>query len=119
MPKNQAAQSAPEIISDRRLPNDDLNSKINIGETAMPTAEGCTIQTNTDKEMFPNYPEIVSVNDIMNMLHIGRGTAYSLLRNNQIKHIRIGKKYVIPKNSVIGFLNSSCYNGFVVASLPS
>jgi len=70
-------------------------------------------------ELFANYPEIVSVEDIMNMLHIGRRTAYNLLRTNQIKHVRIGKKYIIPKNSVIGFLDSTCYNERVAMGLSS
>ena len=43
-------------------------------------------------------------------------TAYSLVRSNAIKHVRIGKKYIIPKQSVIGFLNANCYNGEKIIS---
>jgi excisionase family DNA binding protein len=46
----------------------------------------------------------------MKMLDIGKSSAYSLLRENKINHVRVGKKYIIPKQSVIGFLNDSCYN---------
>jgi len=60
--------------------------------------------------MFNNYPDIVSVKNLMEMLHIGRSSAYALLKQGKIQHVRIGKKYIIPKKSVVGFVNSFCYN---------
>ena len=60
--------------------------------------------------MFVDFPDIVSIPQIMEMLHIGKSTAYALLRNNNIPHVRVGKKYIVPKQSVIGFLENSCYN---------
>ncbi|WP_311826791.1 helix-turn-helix domain-containing protein [Enterococcus hulanensis] len=35
---------------------------------------------------------------------IGRNTAYNLLKSNEIKHIRVGRKYKIPKRHIIDFL---------------
>ncbi len=61
--------------------------------------------------MFSNYPDIVSVPQVCQMLGIGRNSAYDLLHADQIQHVRVGKKYIIPKQAVIGFLNQSCYNG--------
>ena len=40
-----------------------------------------------------DYPDVLSVEDLQNILRIGRSAAYSLLR------------YIIPKKSVIDFLN--------------
>ena len=60
--------------------------------------------------MFEKYPDIVTVDHLTEMLHIGKSSAYSLLQNNQIRHVKVGKKYVIPKQSVVGFLNRMCYN---------
>ena len=60
--------------------------------------------------MFKNYPDVITVEDLMEMLHIGKSSAYKLLHNNQIRHVRSGKKYIIPKQSVIAFLTSFCYN---------
>ncbi len=54
--------------------------------------------------MFSEFDDIVSINDIMKMLHIGRSNVYKLLRNNEIKHIRVGVKYIIPKKNVIDFI---------------
>jgi hypothetical protein len=61
-------------------------------------------------EMFKSFPDIVSIEQIMEMLHIGKSTAYALLRSNQIRHVRIVKKYIVPKRAIIGFLENSCYN---------
>lgn len=52
-----------------------------------------------------SYADVLTVNDIMNILHIGRNKAYELLRSKVIPSIRIGKKYVIPKNLMIEFLS--------------
>ena len=60
--------------------------------------------------IFESYSDIVSVDDIMCMLGIGKSSVYSLLKTNQIKHVRVGRKYIIPKQAVIDFINGVCYN---------
>ena len=57
-----------------------------------------------DNKVFSEYEDIVSIYDIMKMLHIGRSNVYKLLRNKEIKHIRVGVKYIVPKVSVIEFI---------------
>ena len=44
-----------------------------------------------------SYADVLTVNDVMNILHIGRNKAYELLRSKVIPSIRIGKKYVLQK----------------------
>lgn len=53
-----------------------------------------------------SYSDVLTVNDVMNILHIGRNKAYELLRSKVIPSIKIGKKYVIPKNLMIEFLSN-------------
>lgn len=60
---------------------------------------------NRNSEMFADYDDIVSINDIMKMLHIGRSNVYKLLREKEIRCVRVGVKYIIPKKSVIDFLS--------------
>lgn len=60
---------------------------------------------NRNNEMFADYDDIVSINDIMKMLHIGRSNVYKLLREKEIKCVIVGVKYIIPKKSVIEFLS--------------
>lgn len=52
-----------------------------------------------------DYPDVLSVEDLQNILRIGRSAAYTLLRENKIKTLRVGNRYIIPKQSVIDFLN--------------
>ncbi|MCC8123035.1 MAG: helix-turn-helix domain-containing protein [Oscillospiraceae bacterium] len=64
----------------------------------------------TDNNMFTDYPDILTTEQLAEMLHIGKSSAYALLKHNQILHVRVGRKYIIPKQAVIGFVQSMCYN---------
>ena len=55
--------------------------------------------------MFSQYPDVVSINELMGMLKIGKNTAYFLLREGKIKNIKVGKQYRIPKRYIIEYLN--------------
>lgn len=54
--------------------------------------------------MFNDYPDIVSIKQMMAMLNIGRNTAYSLINTNQIKSIKIGRIHKIPKTNIIKYI---------------
>ena len=60
--------------------------------------------------MFESYPDVVSVEQLMKMLGIGKNKAYSLLRNRDIISLKIGRKYLIPKKAVIDFITVMCDN---------
>ena len=60
--------------------------------------------------MFENYSDIVTVEQLAEMLKIGRNTAYQLVRANIIQSVRVGRKYIIPKLAIIDFVNSAGYN---------
>lgn len=59
------------------------------------------------REMFAEYDDIVSIEDVMKILHIGRSNVYKLLREKEIKHIRIGVKYIIPKKSIVEYIEKN------------
>jgi excisionase family DNA binding protein len=61
----------------------------------------------TYETLFSEYPAVVQVEDIQNMLCIGRNVAYRILKEGKIKTIKVGKRYIIPKKSVIEFLESA------------
>lgn len=52
-----------------------------------------------------DYPDVLSVEELQEILRIGRSAAYTLLKENKIKTLKIGNRYIIPKKSVIDFLN--------------
>ena len=55
--------------------------------------------------MFNNYPDVLTVKQLCEMLNIGKNTAYELLRSGTIKSIAIGRQIRVPKNNVIAFVN--------------
>lgn len=59
--------------------------------------------------MFSQYPDVVSKDELMAMLKIGKNKAYELLRSGTIKNIKIGKQYRIPKRYIIEYL-TTCSN---------
>ena len=59
-----------------------------------------------DKQIFSNYPDVLTVEQLQELLHIGRNKAYQLLNSGQLKSIRIGRKHIIPKKNVLLWLDS-------------
>ena len=57
--------------------------------------------------MLKNYKDILSVEDLCEILSIGKNTAYRLLKSSEIKSVRIGKVYKIPKEYLINYLKKS------------
>lgn len=55
--------------------------------------------------MFANYPDVVDVGQMCVMLGgIGRKTAYDLLRSGEIRCLKIGRSFKIPKAYIIDYL---------------
>lgn len=58
-----------------------------------------------NKVMFANYPDVVCIDQLCAMLGgIGKKTAYDLLKSGEIRYIKIGKSFKIPKVCVIDYL---------------
>ena len=55
--------------------------------------------------MFPEYPDVVNVEQLSEMLGgISTKTVYRLLKNGEIQSKYIGKRYLIPKLYVIDYI---------------
>ena len=52
------------------------------------------------------YGELLNIGEVMEILGIGKNSAYSLLRSGEIKGFRLTRKWKIPKQSLIDFINS-------------
>lgn len=57
-------------------------------------------------DIFADYPDVVSIEDLTKMLRIGKNKAYELVNANVIKSIKIGRKHIIPKFRVVEFLQN-------------
>lgn len=55
-------------------------------------------------ELFKDYPDIVNVQQISEMLHVSTPLVYRLLQDGTIPAKKVGTKYIIAKKSVIEFL---------------
>lgn len=60
--------------------------------------------TDVYYQMFATYPDVVSVTQLAQMLHISERLAYRLIRERQIAYLKIGRTYKIPKINVIEYL---------------
>lgn len=58
-------------------------------------------------QMFEQYKDILTVDEVCKALTMGKNTIYKLLRDNTIKSIKVGKKYFIPKIALIDFINAN------------
>ena len=62
------------------------------------------VSLDVSNAMFEDYPDVVDVQQMSQMLGISTKTAYKLLRANNIQHLKIGRIYNIPKISVLRFI---------------
>ncbi len=56
------------------------------------------------KRMFESYPDVVTVNELCEMLGISKKLAYRILDSQDIRSVRVGRIYRIPKSAVIDYL---------------
>lgn len=64
--------------------------------------------------MFNNYidelPDVLTVDQLIDFLPLGRSKIYDLVKSNVIKSVRVGRKYIIPKKFLLDFLFGNFYN---------
>ncbi len=56
------------------------------------------------KRMFENYPDVITVSELCEMLDISKKLAYRLLDSQEIRSVRVGRIFRIPKAAVIDYL---------------
>ena len=55
--------------------------------------------------MFTDYGEILTVQEIMEILFVGKNTVYELLNSGELKGFRIGKTWRVTKESLVSFIS--------------
>jgi DNA binding domain, excisionase family len=76
-----------------------------VGINAERYGGGICVTKSRKGMIFADYPDVVNVEQMCSMLGgIGKKTAYDLLRNGDIRHIKLGKSFKIPKVCVIEYL---------------
>lgn len=68
------------------------------------------IGVRNDKEghimALEQYPDILTVEELCSVLNIGANSAYELLNKGIVPAFRIGRRWKIPKESVISYIGS-------------
>lgn len=66
-------------------------------------------RNNLHSRYLADYPDVLTPTECMNILSIGRNAIYTLLQDDVIKSVKIGKQYRIPKSSLENYLKL-CYS---------
>ncbi|MCC8082563.1 MAG: helix-turn-helix domain-containing protein [Lachnospiraceae bacterium] len=53
-----------------------------------------------------DYPDVLTPEEVMTILGIGKNSTYKLLQTGELKSIKIGKKYRIPKKYLLQYINA-------------
>lgn len=53
--------------------------------------------------LFADFPDIMTIKDVQKALHISKNTAYKLITDGKIGHLKIGKAIRVPKPYLIGY----------------
>ena len=62
---------------------------------------------DAEATLFDDYPDIMTVQQISDALHIGRNSAYNLINSKAIGHLRIGSSIRVPKACLIDYVASA------------
>lgn len=62
--------------------------------------------------MYDDYfeKELLTVEEVMEILYLGKNTVYGLLRSGELKGIRFGRVWRIPKDSIRKMIERKCEN---------
>jgi len=58
-----------------------------------------------------NYPDVLDINQLSEVLGISTKTGYSMLRSGDIACLKVGRSYRIPKICLIEFIHSAKKQG--------
>lgn len=57
--------------------------------------------------MLENYNDVLTTKELKEILRIGFNKIYDLLKNGDIKSLRVGNKIIIPKTAVLEYLSNA------------
>lgn len=59
--------------------------------------------------MLKDYPDVLTVQQVAEILGVGKNTAYQLIKEHAIGCRRVGRSIRVPKICLIDYLNSARY----------
>ncbi len=61
-------------------------------------------ETSVASQLYKQYPPVLQVKHLTEILSISHNTAYELVRSRQIRSVRVGRNYRIPLDAVFEYL---------------
>ena len=62
------------------------------------------MDSNNNQRKMKDFPDILDVSQMAQLLRVSKKTAYKILSENRIICLRIGRQYRIPKANVMRYL---------------
>ncbi|MEL7566504.1 MAG: helix-turn-helix domain-containing protein [Dehalobacterium sp.] len=62
------------------------------------------------KAFFTEYPDVLDLKQMCEILRISIKTGYVLIQNNKIRSLKIGRSYRIPKLFLLNYLGIGVWN---------
>ena len=69
--------------------------------------------------MLEQFPDILTVKDLQDILSVGRNKAYAILHSGELQYITIGRQIRIPKKYLLDYLQKLSYNNDVKSGTDS
>ena len=69
--------------------------------------------------MLEQFPDILTVKDLQDILSIGRSKAYSILHSGELQYVTIGRQIRIPKKYLLDYLQKLSYNTDLKSGMDS
>ncbi len=69
--------------------------------------------------MLEQFPDILTVKDLQEILSVGRSKAYTILHSGELQYITIGRQIRIPKKYLLDYLQKMSYNNNVKSGTDS
>ena len=57
------------------------------------------------RAVFKDYPDVMDVGQVSEILHVSAKTIYGLIRSGALKSLKVGRAFRIPKTNVMRYLN--------------
>ncbi|NLW05066.1 MAG: helix-turn-helix domain-containing protein [Pseudomonadaceae bacterium] len=61
---------------------------------------------NASPPLFDDYPDVLSLTQMCEIMQICRQSGYKLLKNGEIPYKKVGRKYIISKKQLVTYVNS-------------
>jgi excisionase family DNA binding protein len=54
-----------------------------------------------------NYPDVLTVREAAQVLRLGRDAAYAAIRRGELRAVKVGRRLVVPKHSLLRLLGAT------------